>query len=732
MRSLSCAALAAAAAVAASPVAGALRARSPSPAFHPAFVRGTGAKFWLDADTCVIPHVNRSRDVLTQAVDDEAIVRLQPGASVQSFVLRHGLSIRRSLPLPGAFVVRADPSRHLNASLGALTTDPSLRYAEPNRRVHICAVPNDPKFTEQWGMSLAQFPAAWDIQKGTIDAYNPGVVVGVIDTGISPTHPDLAGRLAPGGKNFVDPTSPPSDDNGHGTHIAGIIAATTNNGVGVAGGTWEGVQVLDLKAFDASGSADIGLLAQAIMWAGDQGLKVVNLSAGTTDDSPTTRDAVTYFLNRPQHPILVCAAGNDSDRTASPPIIVQPLVPARYPDPRIIGVAGVGRKSEVAWYSDSGAGVDIAAPGGDSTFDGDTLNMILSTIWDPVQGDGYGYEEGTSMAAPHVSAAVALLLSEGLATDRVEQVLYQSSNGYNGTRSDTLGYGVLNTAAALNSVLPSVALDWPNAQYPVQTTSTSVLGRLVNAAASGVSVNVDGKAATASVQSVSGGMRLSAHVPLASGSHTATVTVSGALTGRPYTTSVNFTVQPKLLTAGWHMFSLPYAPSPAAPAPSSVFSGQPFKLDRWMTDTLQYAVIDAASGRNDVGASFAPPNSGVSSNPVGLGYWVYLPQDTTLTLSADPVVSSSYSIPMSEGWSQVGDPYVFPVRLADAHFQTGIVTVSVAEALSKGWLRPFAYRLNGSAYDQLATGDVVLQPWESIWIRAGQAGTLVVPATPAP
>src|SRR5207244_722803 len=311
----------------------------------------------------------------------------------------------------------ADPSRHLTQSLAALTSDPSLRYAEPNRPVHIAAVPNDPHFSEQWGMSLAQMPAAWDIQKGTIDAYNQGVVVGVIDTGISPTHPDLKSRIAPGGWNFVSNTSDTSDDNGHGTHVAGTIAATTDNAVGVAGGTWEGVRVIPLKAFDAAGDADISILAQAIMWAGDHGLKVVNLSAGTPDDSPTTRDAMTYFLSRPQHPIMVTAAGNDSDRTASVPVVNQPLVPARYPDPRIIGVAGVGRRGEIAWYSDGGPGVDIAAPGGNSAFDGDTSNMILSTNWSPTRGDTYGYLEGTSMAAPHVTAAVALLLSEGLKTD---------------------------------------------------------------------------------------------------------------------------------------------------------------------------------------------------------------------------------------------------------------------------------------------------------------------------
>src|SRR5439155_25458658 len=180
------------------------------------------------------------------------------------------------------------PSRHLTRSLGALTVDPFLRYAEPNRRVHIAAVPNDPRFSEQWGLRLAQMPAAWDLPKGTIDAYNQGVVVGVIDTGVSPTPPDLMNRIAPGGWNFISNNSDTSDDHGHGTHVAGTIAASTDNAVGVAGGTWEGVQVMSLKAFDAAGDADISILAQAIMGAGDHGLKVVNLSAGTPDDSPTT------------------------------------------------------------------------------------------------------------------------------------------------------------------------------------------------------------------------------------------------------------------------------------------------------------------------------------------------------------------------------------------------------------------------------------------------------------
>jgi subtilisin family serine protease len=701
---------------------------------HPAYRRGIGAPFWLDADTCVRPRLNRSSDATTAAVAaDEAIVRLRPGASAAAFVVRHGLTIHRPLLLPGAFVVRADPSRHLNQSLGALASDPALRYAEPNRPVHIAAIPNDPRFSEQWGMSLAQMPAAWDIQKGTIDAYNPGIVIGVIDTGISPTHPDLQGRIAPGGFNFINNSSDTSDDQGHGTFVAGIMAATTDNGVGVAGGTWEGVRLMPLKAFDASGSADISLLAQAIMYAADQGLKVVNLSAGTPDDSQTTRDAVTYFLNKSQHPIMVCASGNDSDRTASVPVIQQPLVPARYPDPRIIGVAGVGRQGEVAWYSNGGAGVDIAAPGGDSTFDGDTHNMILSTLWDPTAGDGYGYEEGTSMSTPHVSAAVALLLSEGLSTDNVENVLYHTATGYNGSRTDALGYGLLNTAAALNSLVPSVALDWPSSRYPVETTSTSILGRLINSAANGVSVAVDGQAAIASVQSTSGSMRVTARVPLGAGAHSVTVTTTGALTGRPSSSSLSFTVQPKLLTAGWHMFSLPYAPAPAGPAPGSVFSGQPFKLDRWLTDTLQYASIDPAAGRNDAGASFAPPNPGVPANPVGLGYWVFLSHDTTLTLAGDPVVSPTYSIPLVGGWNQVGDPYVFPVRLADARFQTGIVTVSVSAALDKGWLRPYAYVLGSAGYQSPPpfTKDVVLQPWQSVWLLTRQAGTLIVPATPA-
>src|SRR5207302_6277007 len=130
----------------------------------------------------------------------------------------------------------------------------------------------------------------------------------------------------------------------------------------------------------------------------------------------------------------------------------------------------------------------------------------------------------------------------------------------------------------------------------------------------------------------------------------------------------------------------------------------------------------------------APPGAGVSANPVGLGYWVYLPNPTTLTLAGDPVISSSYTIPLAQEWNQVGDPYVFPVRLALAQFQSGGVTMSVPEALAQGLLRPKAYRYpgaSGAQYDPLRTSDVILQPWESVWIRTSTPGTLIIPATPA-
>jgi hypothetical protein len=486
--------------------------------------------------------------------------------------------------------------------------------------------------------------------------------------------------------------------------------------------------------FDASGFADIALLGDALRYAGDLGLKVVNLSAGTPDDSPTTRDAVTYFLGRPQHPILVTASGNDSDRSAIPAIVNPPLIPARYSDARIIGVSGVGRQSEVAYYSNSGAGVDIAAPGGNSNFVGDSQNMILSTSWSAARGDTYAFLEGTSMATPHVSAAVALLLSEGVRTDDIETVLYRSANGYNGTRNNDRGYGVLNASAALNSVVASTALDWPSTRYPVETTATSILGRLLNARTTGVSVTVDGQATTASVQSTSGSTRVTARVPLGTGAHTVVVGAVGALTGRPRTTTLSFSVRPKVLSAGWHMFSLPYSPSPASPSPSSVFSGRPFKLARWVPTAQDYAVIDAATGRNDNRASFAPADPSVASIPVGIGYWVYLAQDTPLTLTADPVVSAPYRVPLIAGWNQVGGPYVFPVRLSDGQFQTAAGMFTVAEALSKGWLRPSAFQLSptGDKYEKQPAGGAILRPWESLWLRAAVAGTLILPAKPAP
>jgi hypothetical protein len=289
----------------------------------------------------------------------------------------------------------------------------------------------------------------------------------------------------------------------------------------------------------------------------------------------------------------------------------------------------------------------------------------------------------------------------------------------------------LNTSAALNSVIASAVLDWPTSRYPVETTSTSILGRLLNATSAGVSVTVDGQAATASVQSTGTALSLTSRVPLGQGSHTVMVTAKGALTGRPRSSSFNFTVRPKVLTTGWHMFALPYAPNPAAPAPSTVLGGQTFKLARWVAPNQQYAMIDAATARNDSQASFGPTGTSVAANPVGLGYWVYVPQDTKLTLAGDPVVSSTYSIPIAQDWNQVGDPFVFPVRLSAAQFQTGTTTVSLAVALANGWLRPSSFQFVNGNYQKLLVSDVVLQPWESVWLRASVPGTLIVPATPA-
>lgn len=239
--------------------------------------------------------------------------------------------------------------------------------------------PNDMLFSAyQWNLPAIATEQGWDLSKGSKD-----VIVAVVDTGVQLNHPDLKGRLLTG-YNAITNGSTPEDDVGHGTHVAGIIGALVNNGEGVAGISWYN-NILPVKALDNSGAGTTYSVAEGIIWAADNGAKVINLSLGNYADSQFLHDAIKYAYDRDI--VLVSAAGNDNTE--------RPGYPAAYPE--VIAVAATNAAHEKASFSNYGDYIDVAAPG----------ESIASTYPD----SQYAALSGTSMASPHVAALAGLVRS---------------------------------------------------------------------------------------------------------------------------------------------------------------------------------------------------------------------------------------------------------------------------------------------------------------------------------
>jgi subtilisin family serine protease len=247
-------------------------------------------------------------------------------------------------------------------------------------------VPNDFDWPEQWGLRRTEFPQAWGAaQNGS------RTVVAVLDTGVERTHPELAG-LVLRGTDFVNDDAEAADDNGHGTAVAGIIAARANNGIGIAGACWP-CAILPVKVLGRNGSGITSDVAAGIIWAVEHGARVINMSLGGFGTTIALRDALAYAAGRDV--VLVGAAGNDglSDR----------FYPAA--DQHVVAVAASNPADQLYVWSNRGPWVDVAAPG------------CTPTLW---RGAGYAGFCGTSAASPIVTALAGLIRSTRPAASRAE------------------------------------------------------------------------------------------------------------------------------------------------------------------------------------------------------------------------------------------------------------------------------------------------------------------------
>jgi serine protease len=339
------------------------------------------------------------------------------------------------------------PEGKVGEKIKEYLTRSDVDYAEPNYLVYALMIPNDSYYPLQWHMYNSVYGGihvdeAWNISTGY------GVTVAVIDTGISRLGQDLINTRFVPGYDFENGDANPADDNGHGTHVAGTIAQSTNNGRGVAGVAFNS-NLMPVKVLDQHGSGTTANVALGIRYAADNGAKVASLSLGGPDDT-TLRDAVIYAYNKGV--TVVAAAGNDNSSEIS--------YPAAYND-YVIAVGATRYDETRAYYSNYGTGLDVVAPGGDMTVDQNNDGYVDGVLQETFQGNphvynnwGYYFFQGTSMATPHVSGVAALLISKGNARtpDEVRTIIQETADDL-GTpgRDDTYGWGLVNASRAVNA-----------------------------------------------------------------------------------------------------------------------------------------------------------------------------------------------------------------------------------------------------------------------------------------
>jgi thermitase len=414
----------------------------------PPYVPGEVLIGWSPAGG-VVPTVQHPKDRLDE---DRASPEWQRAA--ERLLTLTGLPVLDAQPEYGTARLAA-PAGHEQDEIARLSELPWVEYAELNYIAWAAAAPqgetlypNDPYIGEQWTMRRISAPEAWAETFGS-----SSMVVAVVDSGVDLAHPEFAGQFLPG-YDYVNKDNVPNDDtaNSHGTHVTGILAAAANNGIGVAGLAPK-VKILPLKVLDSAGSGTYDNIAAGILYATDAGARVINLSLGGVAPSSTLQNAVNYALSRPGGGALVVAAAGNCAQGAAIEACDNRNNPDIYPAAYsgVLAVAASDHFDAWATYSGYKSYVGLAAPGGTSD------DKVLSTA-----RGGYAYLSGTSMAAPLVSGAAALIwtMSPAATYQQVADILKSTADKVGAYpydvkgRNDYFGYGRLNVGQAVRRAYP--------------------------------------------------------------------------------------------------------------------------------------------------------------------------------------------------------------------------------------------------------------------------------------
>ena len=315
-------------------------------------------------------------------------------------------------------MLSVDPSAR-DQMIRDLEASGQFSFVEPDYLAVPLAVPNDPVYSQEWHLQTIQAPSAWDVTTGST-----GVPIAMIDSGVDPTHPDLASKLIPGW-SFLTGTADTHDVLGHGTQTAGTAAAIGNNAAGVAGVAWKN-PIMPLVVLNSSDWASYSDIASAIMYAADHGVRIVNISIGGSSYSSTLQSAVDYAWNKGT--VVFAAAGNYASST--------PIYPAGCTN--VVAVGATDSNDTLAGFSNYGTYVDLTAPG---------VNIVTT-----LSGGGYGGVSGTSFSSPITAGIAALVLSRNpsLTAQQLVTLLEQNSDDLGAAGYDQIfGWGRVNASRAV-------------------------------------------------------------------------------------------------------------------------------------------------------------------------------------------------------------------------------------------------------------------------------------------
>jgi len=403
-------------------------------------------------------------------VPGEIIVKFKPAVpqkAIGAINAQHGASILEASPW-GFMRLSVPEGASVTGMAQAYSKNPNVEYAQANYICYADWVPDDPYYSYQWHLQMINMESAWDIELGG----DVSVIVAVLDTGVAyedydefidnpgrgrdywktyQQAPDLALTSFVPGYDFINNDTHPNDDNAHGTHVTGTIAQSTNNAYGVAGVAFN-TSIMPVKVLDESGTGTTATLADGLYYAADNGAHIINMSLGfassvTEADIPAMTDAVAYAYGKGC--IQVASSGNDGGGVVS--------LPAAYD--QVIAVGAVNSADERAFYSQYGTDLEVVAPGGDDVDrNGDGyIDGVLQETFDPNTQDptdfGFWFFYGTSMAAPHTSGLIALLLAQdpGRTLAEIRDILRESSADLGDPGWDAeYGYGRIDALAALS------------------------------------------------------------------------------------------------------------------------------------------------------------------------------------------------------------------------------------------------------------------------------------------